>query len=149
MKVSAFAQVVATKCGGRMTSVGDDGKAVGIDPVTIVTLITTILPAIMGWVQQCKNKRQDQSAQAFVKEQNEGRLTAARQHKQLCAKVKQLCINGIREEKKRAKTTGVPADLGRYQIDDDSISRLADHSIATFVALPAMQAEALRVNAGV
>ena len=32
----------------------------GLDPVSVLTLLTTIIPAIVGWVQQCKQLRDEE-----------------------------------------------------------------------------------------
>ena len=37
----------------------------GLDPVSVLTLLTTIIPAIVGWVQQCK-KVKDEDVQPTV-----------------------------------------------------------------------------------
>ena len=140
MKAGAFGKLVSAKC-GRMTGAGEDGELVAFDPVTIVTLITTILPVIMGWVQQCKAKRQQQDVQPAVAADHNG-PGQEKQIQRLQVKILQECKARAREERKRAKETGLPADVGRYAIDSESARRLAVHSIGTFVAMkPADAAE--------
>ena len=65
-----------------------------------------------------------------------------KQIQRLQVKILQECKARAREERKRAKETGLPADVGRYVIDSESARRLAVHSIGTFVAMkPADAAE--------
>lgn len=133
MKAGAFARQVGAKC-GRMTGANDNGELVAFDPVTIVTLITTILPVIMGWVQQCKAKRQQQDVQPAVAADHNG-PGQERQIQRLQVKILQECKARVRAERANAKRTGLPADVGRYAIDNESARRLAVHSIGSFVAM--------------
>ena len=140
MKAAAFARQVGAKC-GRMTGAGDDGELVAFDPVTIVTLITTILPVIMGWVSECKKRKQGLDVQPAVAADHNG-PQQEKQIQRLQVKILQECKARARDERKRAKETGLPADVGRYAIDSESARRLAVHSIGTFVAMkPADAAE--------
>lgn len=148
MNPRQFAEFVANKCGARLTGTNDSGKTVSIEPVTIITLITTILPVILGWVKQCRELRGNRDVQPSVVQHHGNPRTASKQHKALCVRIKKCCRDGIQEEKRRARASGIPADLGRYQIDDASIDRLADHSIAQMVSLPAAAAELLVASAG-
>ena len=54
---SVFAKRVADNCGG-LTGESDSGNPVAFDPITIATLITTILPMITQWFQACRERRQ-------------------------------------------------------------------------------------------
>ena len=146
MKAGAFARQVGAKC-GRMTGAGEDGQLVAFDPVTIVTLITTILPVIMGWVQQCKAKRQQQDVQQAVAADHNG-PQQERQIQRLQVKILQECKSRAREERKRAKEAGLPADVGRFAIDSESARRLAVHSIGTFVAMKPADAAELVAEGG-
>lgn len=148
MNVTQYAQAVANKCGARLTGTNDSGKTVAIEPVTIITLITTILPVIFNWVKQCRELKNNRDVQPSVVQHHGNPKTSGRQHKALCLRIRKCCRDGIQEEKRRAKASGIPADLGRYQIDDASIDRLADHSIAQMVSLPAAAAELLVASAG-
>jgi hypothetical protein len=148
MNPKQYAEAVANKCGARLTSVSDSGKTVAIEPVTIITLITTILPVIFGWVKQCRELRGNRDVQPSVVQHHGNPRTSGKQHKALCVRIKKCCRDGMQAEKRRAKQSGIPADLGRYQIDDASIERLADHSIAQMVSLPAAAAELLVASAG-
>ena len=140
MKAAAFGKLVSAKC-GRMTGANESGELVAFDPVTIVTLITTILPVIMGWVQQCKAKKQQQDVQPAVAADHNG-PKQEQQISKLQTRILLECLKRSREERQRAKTTGIPADVGRYAIDSESARRLAVHSIGTFVAMkPADAAE--------
>jgi hypothetical protein len=66
-----------------------------------------------------------------------------KQIQRLQVKILQECKARAREERKRAKETGLPADVGRYAIDSESARRLAVHSIGTFVAMSARDAAEL------
>jgi len=52
-----FAASVSGDCGA-LVSVGVDGKRAGIDPISIATVITTLLPMIAEWFKACREKRQ-------------------------------------------------------------------------------------------
>ena len=146
MKAGAFGKLVATKC-GHMTGASEDGQSVAFDPVTIVTLITTILPVVMGWVQQCKAKKQGQEVQPAVAADHNG-PGQERQIQRLQVKILQECKSRARDERKRAKETGIPADVGRYAIDSESARKLAVHSIGTFVAMKPADAAELVAEGG-
>lgn len=148
MKISEFASRVTSKCGGRMTATGSDGKLVSIEPTLIITLITTILPAILGWVKQCRELKNNRDVQPSIQQHHANLRTSSKQHAALCQRIKRCCREGINAEKRRAKATGTPADLGRYQLDDASIDRLAEHSIAQMVTLSPDQCAALVSAAG-
>ena len=127
--VDKFSALVAADCGG-LTGSNEDGDAVAFDPITIVTLITTILPALTKWFQDCRDKRkqqqQDQTPQQqlaaahFNQTQREKNVAALQQ------RILQECKRGSLAEKKRARQTGLPADLGRFAITAESAYRLAD-----------------------
>ena len=140
MKIKAFANLVAAKC-GYMTGAGDDGQPVSFEPATVITLIATIASTIMGWVSECKKRKQGQEVQPAVAADHNG-PGQEKQIQRLQVKILQECKARAREERKRAKETGLPADVGRYAIDSESARRLAVHSIGTFVAMkPADAAE--------
>ena len=141
MKIGAFANLVATKC-GFMTGASDDGQPVSFDPVTIATLIATIGSTIMGWVSQCKKRKEGQDVQPAVAADHNG-PGQEKQIQRLQIKILQECKSRARDERKRAKSTGIPADIGRYAIDSESARRLAVHSIGTFVAMSAKDAAEL------
>jgi hypothetical protein len=147
-----FAGVVASATGGLTGTV--DGKVVKFDPVTIVTLITTLLPMITDMIQKCRERRQQRQEQQDTPQQQIAAAHAdPRQREQnvtqLQTRILRACEKGKREEIKRAKATGLPADLGRYAIDADGAYRLAGQMQAQFVVMPAKDAAALCAECGV
>ena len=146
MKIKAFANLVAAKC-GYMTGAGDDGQPVSFEPATVITLIATIASTIMGWVSECKKRKQGQEVQPAVAADHNG-PGQEKQIQRLQVKILQECKARAREERKRAKETGLPADVGRYAIDSESARRLAVHSIGTFVAMSARDAAELVAEGG-
>jgi len=125
---SVFAKRVADNCGG-LTGSNEDGDTVAFDTVTIITLITTILPALTKWFQDCRDKRkqqQDQTPQQQLAAAHADQKTREKNVALLQQKILQECKRGSLAEKKRARQTGLPADLGRFSITAESAYRLAD-----------------------
>ena len=146
MKAGAFAKLVSAKC-GYMTGASEDGQSVSFDPLTIATLITTIVPAIMGWVSDCKKRKQGQDVQPAVAEDHNG----PKQEQQIQRLQRQIlaeCKARARAERANAKRTGLTADVGRFAIDSESARRLAVHSIGTFVAMKPADAAELVAEGG-
>jgi hypothetical protein len=139
--INEFCGLVGAKTGG-LVCVGDGGKKVSIDPITIVTLITTILPVIGQWFTKCRELKNDQ-AQESVAADNGNPRKSQQQRDALAKKILAECRVRKGEEIRIAKKTGLPADVGRYQIDTPAALRLADHMIGTFVAMPRPKASAL------
>ena len=73
--VEEFSRWVVTGAGA-LTGTDDDGKTVAIDPISAITLFTTILPVIFGWVKQCKGLKNDQ-VQGYVAQRNRDPKTSA------------------------------------------------------------------------
>jgi hypothetical protein len=148
-----FAGTVASATGGLTGTV--DGKAVAFDPVTIVTLITTLLPMITDMIQKCRDRRQQrqQEQQDTPQQQIAAAHANPKQREQnvtqLQTRILRACEKGKREELKRAKATGLPADLGRYAIDADGAYRLAGQMQAQFVVMKPADAAALCAECGV
>lgn len=139
--ISEFSATVGSKTDG-IVCAGDDGKSVSIDPITIITLITTILPVIGQWFTKCRELRRDQ-AQESVSAENQNPRKAQKQRDALAKKILAECRIRKGQEIRNAAKTGIPADIGRYQIDTPAALRIADHMIGTFVNLPAAKAAAL------
>jgi hypothetical protein len=148
-----FAGTVASATGGLTGSL--NGKPVAFDPVTIITLITTILPVITDLFQKCRERRQQrqQEQQDTPQQQIAAAHADQRQRErnvvQLQNTILTACQRGRREELKRAKQTGLPADLGRYAIDADGAYRLAGQMQAQFVVMKPADAAALCAECGV
>ena len=81
---SVFAKRVADNCGG-LTGETDGGNPVAFDPITIATLITTILPMITQWFQACREKRQqrqqDQTPQQQIAAAHADPVQRAKNHR--------------------------------------------------------------------
>jgi hypothetical protein len=147
-----FAGTVAAATGGLTGSI--DGKPVKFDPVTIITLITTILPVITELFQKCRERRQQRQEQQDTPQQQIAAAHAdPKQRERNLAQIQQrillACDRGRREELKRAKQTGLPADLGRFAIDADGAYRLAGQMQAQFVVMKPSDAAALCSECGV
>ena len=148
-----FSAAVANDCGG-LTGTSDSGKRVAFDPITIATLITTILPVITQWFQACRERRQQRQQEQDTPQQQIAAAHAspaarAKNVAELKKQVLRACRDGKAAEIRRAKATGIPADIGRYAIDDESAGRVADKLHARFATMPARDAEALCQSCGV
>jgi hypothetical protein len=145
-----FASSVTGKCGG-LTGSSEDGDRVAIDPITITTLITTILPALVEWFQSCREKRKqlDQTPQQQLAAAHAEPKARARNVAALQTRILQECKRGTVAERRRARQTGIPADIGRFAIDYDSTGRLADKIHSEAATMPARDAAALCAECGV
>ena len=150
--VDKFASSVTGKCGG-LTGDSEGGDKVAFDPVTIITLITTILPTLVEWFQSCREKRQqkqqDQTPQQQIAAAHAEPKARAKNVAALQTKILQECKRGAVAERKRARQTGIPADVGRFAIDYDSAGRLADKIHSEAATMPAKDAAALCAECGI
>ena len=148
---SVFAKRVADNCGG-LTGESDSGKPVAFDPITIATLITTILPMIAQWFQACRDKRQqrqqEQTPQQQIAAAHADPAQRAKNVAALQTKILQECKRGAIAERKRARQTGLPADLGRFSITSDSAYRLADKMHAQAAVMKPVDADKLCAEVG-
>jgi hypothetical protein len=145
-----FATSVTGKCGG-LTGSNEDGDRVAIDPILITTLITPILPALVQWFQSCREKRrqQDQTPQQQIAAAHAEPKARAKNVAALQTRILQECKRGAVAERRRARQTGIPADLGRFAIDYDSAGRLADNIHTEAATMPARDAAALCAECGI
>jgi hypothetical protein len=137
-----FYKTVASKTGA-MACEGDEGQTVKFDPVTILSLISTIGPILINFVKKCRGIDNDQEVQQSVAEHNQDAKLSVRQRNAGASKILAECRRLRGEERRKAKKTGLPADVGRYQIDTPAALRIVDHGIGTFVTLPAAKATAI------
>ena len=147
---SVFAKRVADNCGG-LTGSNEDGDTVAFDPLTIATLLTTILPALTQWFQACRDKRkqqQDQTPQQQLAAAHADQKTREKNVALLQQKILQECKRGSLAEKKRARQTGLPADLGRFSITAESAYRLADKMHGQAATMKTTDAEKLCAEIG-
>jgi len=63
-------------------------------------------------------------------------------------KILQECKRGSLAEKKRARQTGIPADLGRFSITAESAYRLADKMHGQAAVMKAVDADRLCAEIG-
>ena len=148
---SVFAKRVADNCGG-LTGESDSGRPVAFDPITIATLITTILPMITQWFQACRERRQqkqqDQTPQQQIAAAHADPVQRAKNVAALQTKILQECKRGAIAERKRARQTGLPADFGRFSITPESAYRLADKMHAQAAVMKATDADKLCAEVG-
>ncbi|MFN6312649.1 MAG: hypothetical protein ACK46M_14480 [Planctomyces sp.] len=148
--VDKFANSVTGKCGG-LTGSNEYGDRVAIDPITITTLITTILPALVQWFQSCRERRkqQEQTPQQQIAAAHADPTTREKNVAALQTKILQECKRGAAAERKRARQTGIPADIGRFSIDYDSAGWLADKIHSEAATMPPKDAQALCAECGI
>lgn len=145
-----FAAGVSGDCGA-LVSVGVDGKRAGIDPATITLLITqVVLPLAQALIERCRARReqQDTPQQQIAKAHNDAKARA-KNIDTLARKILLECSRKRGEEVRNARKTGLPADVGRYEMDADSAYRLADKMHSRFATMKAADADALCSEFGV
>jgi hypothetical protein len=148
-----FAGTVAAATGGLTGSL--DGKPVAVDPISIISLITTtIIPMAVQLIQKCRERRQQRQEQQDTPQQQIAAAHADPRQRErnvtrLQVQILTECDKGRRAEIKRAKQTGLPADLGRYAIDADGAWRLADKMHDRFANMKPADAAALCAECGV
>ena len=149
--VDKFSALVAADCGG-LTATNGSGRTVAFDPITIATLITTILPALTKWFQDCRERRQqkqqDQTPQQQITAAHADPVQRAKNVAALQTKILQECKRGAIAERKRARQTGLPADLGRFSITAESAYRLADKMHAQAAIMKPVDADKLCAEVG-
>ena len=128
--IEDFSKSVVTGAGA-LTGTSDDGKTVAIDPISGIVFFSTILPVIAGWLKQCKGLKNDQ-VQGYVAQRHADPKTSAKQETDLQKKILVECRKLAKEEKRNAKATGIPADVGRYSIDERTAAKLAHNAIGQF-----------------
>ena len=147
-----FAKTVSDDCGA-LVSVGVDGKRASIDPITITTLITTLLPIIAQFFQACREKRQqrqqEQTPQQQVAAAHADAKARAKNVDSLARKILLECQRKRGEEIRKSRATKLPADTGRWEMDADSAYRLADKMHTKFATAKPADAESLCSEYGV
>jgi uncharacterized protein YqjF (DUF2071 family) len=144
-----FAKTVGDDC-GTLVSVSVDGKRAGIEPATITLLITQIvLPLVKGLIERCRARReqQDSPQQQIAKAHYDAKLRA-KNIDTLARRILAECRARRTAEIRKAKTTGLPADTGRYEMDADSAYRLADKMHSRFATMRSSDADALCAECG-
>lgn len=131
--VEDFARGVI-KSSGALTGENHPGQKTQIDPISIMTVVVPFITQLVNWVKQCKGLRDDQ-VQGFVATRHGNDKTQKAQEKQVFGKLMAYCRKSRQEEIKKAKKLGIPADIGRFQIDDDTATRVCHNLIGNFAAI--------------
>jgi hypothetical protein len=131
--VEDFARGVI-KSSGALTGANDDGAKTKIDPISIMTVVVPFITQLVTWLKQCKGLRDDQ-VQGFVATRHGNDKTQKAQEKQVFGKLMAHCRKSRQEEVRNAKKLGIPADIGRFQIDDDTATRVCHNLIGNFAAI--------------
>ena len=147
-----FAALVAADCGG-LTATNPNGRTVAFDPILFGSLFQMILPIFQGWLQKCRERRQQKQDQQDTPQQHLASIVAnpaerSKTIQQMQARILTECERGRNAEVKRAKQTGIPADLGRFAIDAASAMRMADKMLTKAATMPAKDAAALCAEIG-
>lgn len=151
--VQKFAALVAADCGG-LTATNGNGKTVAFDPILFGSLFQMIMPIFQGWLQKCRERRQQRQDQQDTPQQHLANIVAnpaerAKTIQQMQTRILKECERGRIAEARRARQTGIPADLGRFAIDADSALRMADKMLTKAATMPAKDAAALCAECGI
>ena len=144
-KIQDFVQGVVTSSGA-LTGSSDDGQKTKIDPISAISLITTFIPILVDMLKKCRSLKNDQ-VQGWVASRHSSDKTRGPQEKQAAAKLLTHCKRCKKEEVKNAKKTGIPADIGRYEMDDETALRVCHNMIGNFAAMGTVTAEGLVAEA--
>ena len=132
-RIQDFARGVVTSSGA-LTGANDDGQKTKIDPISAISLITTFIPILLDGLKKCRSLKNDQ-VQGYVASRHASDRTRGAQEKQAAAKMLTHCKRMKRDEVKDAKKTGIPADIGRYELDDEAVLRVCHNMIGNFAAM--------------
>ena len=144
-KIQDFASGVVTSSGA-LTGANDDGQKTKIDPISAISLITTFIPILVDMLKKCRSLKNDQ-VQAWVASRHSSDKTRGPQEKQAAGKLLAHCKRCKKEEVKNAKKTGIAADIGRYELDDETALRVCHNMVGNFAAMGPVSAEALVAEA--
>jgi len=140
-----FARGVVTSAGA-LTGSNDDGQKTKIDPISVISLFATFIPILVDMLKKCRSLKNDQ-VQAYVASRHSSDKTRVPQERTAAAKLLAHCKRCKKEEVKNAKKTGIPADFGRYEIDDETALRVCHNMIGNFAAMGPVTAEGLVAEA--
>ena len=152
--VDKFSALVAADCGG-LTATNGSGRTVAFDPILFGTLFSQFLmPMLQGWLQKCRERRQQKQEQQDTPQQHLASIVAdpverSKTIQAMQARILKECERGRIAEAKRARQTGIPADIGRFLIDSASAMRLADKTLTKAATMPAKEAAALCAECGI
>ena len=148
-----FQLLVQADCGG-LTGTNEDGKTVAFDPIAFSTIFQLVMPIFQGWLQKCRERRQQKQDQQDTPQQHLAAIVAnsAERNKaiqRMQSHILKVCEDGRKAERKRAQKTGIPADVGRFAMDFDSAWRMADKTLTKAATMPAKDAAALCAECGI
>jgi len=148
--VQKFQALVAADCGG-LTGTNEDGKTVSFDPIAFGTIFQIVMPVLQAWLQRCRERRQqqDQTPQQHVAAIVANPAERSKVIQGMQTRILKVCEDGRKAERKRARQTGMPADIGRFSMDFDSAWRMADKTLTKAATMPAKDAAALCAECGV
>lgn len=127
---------------GALTGENHSGQKTKIDPISAISLITTFIPILLDGLKKCRSLKNDQ-VQGYVASRHASDKTRGPQEKQAAGKLLAYCKRCKKEEIKTAKKLGVPADIGRYELDDETALRVCHNMIGNFAALGSVTAASL------
>ena len=127
---------------GALVGANDDGQKTKIDPISVITVISGFIPILLDGLKKCKSLKNDQ-VQAYVASRHSSDKTRGPQEKQAAGKLLAYCKRCKKDEIKNAKKLGVPADIGRYELDDETALRVCHNMIGNFAAISSVAAENL------
>ena len=144
-KIQDFASGLVTSSGA-LTGSNDDGQRTKIDPISVISVITTFIPILLDGLKKCRSLKNDQ-VQGYVASRHSSDRTRKQQEKQAAEKLLAYCWRCKKQEVKNAKKTGVPADIGRYELDDETALRVCHNMIGNFAAMGSVTAASLVAEA--
>ena len=131
---------------GALTGADDDGQKTKIDPISAISLITTFIPILLDGLKKCRSLKNDQ-VQGYVASRHSSDKSRVPQERTAAGKLLAHCRRCKKEELKDAKKTGIPADIGRYDMDNETAIRLCHNMIGNFSAMGPVAAEGLVAEA--
>lgn len=140
-KMQEFVNNLLTSSGA-LTGENHPGQKTKIDPISAISLITTFIPILLDGLKKCRSLKNDQ-VQGYVASRHSSDKTRGPQEKQAAGKLLAHCKRLKREEIKSAKKMGVPADIGRYELDDETALRVCHNMIGNFAAMGPVTAAGL------
>lgn len=135
--LSTFVTSVANHSGA-LTAVNSKGKRVGFDPMSIIMMLSTILPPILESLRNCKKKRQEAVDPVSLRNHvstNMGRFsTAERQENALMKEIDKEINRQKKLAQRAAAEGGVLPEWARFDVDGVAKAKLAHNIIGKFSA---------------
>jgi hypothetical protein len=114
----------------------DSGKSVGFDPMSIIMMISTILPPILEAFRNCKKKREEAVDPVSLR----NHITAVSKHRTRSKALETSTMREIdnqlvrlkRQAAKASKGGGVTPDYVRFNLSGESRAKLAHNILGKF-----------------